>query len=103
MAATQLDLQWHTLTPEDKVGTVDEFEEEALKRTKVYMEQVPTRYRSSYFKHIFGGGYAAGYYAYTWTKVLDDDAFAWFEENGGLTRENGQRFRRSEERRVGKE
>jgi|SRR5690625_681195 len=93
MAATQLDLQWHTLTPEDKVGTVDEFEEEALKRTKVYMEQVPTRYRSSYFKHIFGGGYAAGYYAYTWTKVLDDDAFAWFEENGGLTRENGQRFR----------
>jgi len=93
MAATQLDLQWHTLKPDAEVGTVDEFEENALKRTGVYMEQVPTRYRSSYFKHIFGGGYAAGYYAYTWTKVLDDDAYAWFEENGGLTRENGQRFR----------
>lgn len=93
MAATQLDLQWHTLEPNAKVGTVDQFEKEALERTQVYMEQVPTRYRSSYFKHIFGGGYAAGYYAYTWTKVLDDDAYAWFEENGELTRENGQRFR----------
>ncbi len=93
MAATQLDLQWHTLSTDAEVGTVDEFEEKALKRTDVYMEQVLPRYRSSYFKHIFGGGYAAGYYAYTWTKVLDDDAYAWFEENGGLTRENGQRFR----------
>lgn len=93
MAATQLDLQWHTLAPDAKVGTVDEFEQNALEKTGVYMEQVPTRYRSSYFKHIFGGGYAAGYYAYTWTKVLDDDAYAWFEENGGLTRENGQRYR----------
>lgn len=93
MGATQLDLQWHTLTQDDEVGTVDDFEEEALKRTDVYMEQVPPRYRSSYFKHVFGGGYAAGYYAYTWTKVLDEDTRAWFDENGGMTRENGQRYR----------
>ncbi|MGF7231540.1 M3 family metallopeptidase, partial [Arachidicoccus sp.] len=53
----------------------------------------PTRYRSSYFLHIWANGYAAGYYAYLWTEMLDDDAFAWFQNNGGLTRENGQRFR----------
>lgn len=93
MAATQLDLQWHTIKADDKVKDVDEFEKEALKRTHLLMDQVYPRYRSSYFSHIFGGGYAAGYYAYTWTKVLDDDAYAWFEENGGLTPENGQRFR----------
>jgi peptidyl-dipeptidase Dcp len=55
---------------------------------------VPTRYRSTYFSHIWGGDYAAGYYAYLWTQMIDDDAFQWFEENGGLTRANGDRFRR---------
>ena len=69
------------------------FEVEALKKNGAYMQQVPPRYRSSYFKHVWGGGYAAGYYAYCWAEVLDNDAFAWFEENGGLSRENGQRFR----------
>jgi len=54
---------------------------------------VPPRYRSSYFSHIWGGGYAAGYYAYLWTQMLADDAFQWFEEHGGLTRANGDRFR----------
>ncbi|STW39174.1 dipeptidyl carboxypeptidase Dcp [Klebsiella pneumoniae] len=57
------------------------------------MAAVPPRYRSSYFSHIFGGGYAAGYYAYLWTQMLADDGYQWFVEQGGLTRENGQRFR----------
>ncbi|WP_321290750.1 peptidyl-dipeptidase Dcp [uncultured Sunxiuqinia sp.] len=93
LAAAVLDLQWHTLEAGDKVEDADAFELAALKKTGMYLEQVPPRYRSSYFNHIWGGGYAAGYYAYCWAEVLDNDAFAWFQENGGLTRENGQRFR----------
>jgi peptidyl-dipeptidase Dcp len=54
---------------------------------------VPPRYRSSYFLHIWANGYASGYYAYTWTEMLADSAYRWFEENGGMTRSNGQRFR----------
>ncbi len=73
---------------------VDAFETEALKRYHVDYALVPPRYRSSYFAHIWGGGYSAGYYAYLWTAVLRDDAVPyWFKEHGGLTRENGQRFR----------
>ena len=93
LEAAILDMQWHVLTSADKVEDADAFEVEALKKNGAYLEQVPPRYRSSYFKHVWGGGYAAGYYAYCWAEVLDNDAFAWFEENGGLTRENGQRFR----------
>lgn len=93
LAASNLDFEWHTLAPETKVNSVDEFEAEALKKTKLDVPQVPPRYRSSYFLHIWSNGYAAGYYAYQWAEMLDQDAFAWFEENGGLTRENGQRFR----------
>ncbi|MBW8807779.1 MAG: dipeptidyl carboxypeptidase II, partial [Lysobacter sp.] len=55
--------------------------------------EVPPRYRSSYFLHIWGNGYSAGYYAYLWTQMLADDAFVWFKDHGGLTRENGDRFR----------
>jgi peptidyl-dipeptidase Dcp len=59
------------------------------------LSAVPPRYRSSYFAHIWGGaGYSAGYYAYLWAEMLDDDAYQWFEDNGGLTRANGDRFRR---------
>ena len=58
------------------------------------MKEVPTRYRSSYFLHIWSNGYAAGYYAYTWTRMLADDSFSWFEKNGGLSRKNGDRFRK---------
>ena len=72
---------------------VDEFEKKALDASGLDVQQVPPRYRSTYFLHIWGNGYAAGYYAYQWTKMLEEDAFAWFEENGGLTRANGQRFR----------
>ena len=93
LAAADLDMQWHKLTVADPLQDVDKFEDAALKKTHLDLPQVPTRYRSSYFLHIWSNGYAAGYYAYLWTEMLDDDAFAWFQEHGGLTRENGQRFR----------
>ena len=93
LAAAQLDMQWHTLSEGDEVNSVDEFEKEALKNTNLDIPQVPPRYRSTYFLHIWSHGYSAGYYAYLWAEMLDSDAYAWFEENGGLTRENGQRFR----------
>ena len=92
-AASLLDMEWHKLAPGTVVKDVDEFEKESLHKTGLDLPQVPPRYRSSYFSHIFAGGYSAGYYAYTWTKMQEEDAYAWFEENGGLTRENGQRFR----------
>ncbi len=93
LAASNLDLEWHTLASGNKVSSVDGFEAEALKKNQLNIPQVPPRYRSSYFLHIWSHGYAAGYYAYQWAEMLDQDAFAWFEQNGGLTRENGQRFR----------
>jgi peptidyl-dipeptidase Dcp len=93
LAAAALDMQWHKLTVKDPLQDADQFETSALKRTHLDLSYVPPRYRSSYFLHIWGNGYAAGYYAYLWTEMLDHDAFSWFEENGGLTLANGQRFR----------
>lgn len=93
LAAADLDLKWHTISADAPVQDVDKFEASALQQTHLDLPEVPTRYRSSYFLHIWSNGYAAGYYAYLWTEMLDDDAFAWFKENGGLTRQNGQRFR----------
>jgi peptidyl-dipeptidase Dcp len=93
LAASELDMQWHTLPATAPAQAVDPFEAEALKKTGVDLPQVPPRYRSSYFLHIWSNGYAAGYYAYLWAEMLDDDAFAWFGEHGGLTRANGDRFR----------
>lgn len=93
LAAAELDMQWHTISATDTIKDVDAFEAMALQKTNLDFAPVPPRYRSSYFLHIWGNGYAAGYYAYIWTEMLDDDAFSWFEENGGMTRENGQRFR----------
>ncbi|GET21460.1 peptidyl-dipeptidase Dcp [Prolixibacter denitrificans] len=93
LAAAELDMQWHTIPAGDSIKNADQFETNALQKTHLNLEQVPPRYRSTYFLHIWGNGYAAGYYAYLWTEMLDDDAYAWFEENGGLTRANGQRFR----------
>jgi len=72
---------------------VDAFEAAALKKNGTDLDYVPPRYRSSYFLHIWGNGYAAGYYAYSWTQMLADDGYAWFTEHGGLTRANGDRFR----------
>jgi peptidyl-dipeptidase Dcp len=94
LAAAELDMQWHTLPSSAPLQNPDEFEKQALARTHLNIQAVPPRYRSSYFSHIWGGGYSAGYYAYLWTEMLADDAFQWFEENGGLTRANGDRFRR---------
>jgi peptidyl-dipeptidase Dcp len=93
LGASLLDFAWHTLPAGSTPADVDSFEAASLKRFNVAVPQVPPRYRSTYFSHIWDGGYSAGYYAYTWSEVLDDDAFAWFREHGGLTRENGARFR----------
>ncbi len=93
LAAASLDMQWHQLPANAPLQDVDKFEAVSLAKTGLNLSQVPPRYRSSYFLHIWANGYAAGYYAYLWTEMLDDDAFAWFKENGGLTRANGQRFR----------
>ena len=94
LAASELDMQWHTLAADEPLQNPDDFETEALRKTHLLISDVPPRYRSSYFMHIWGNGYAAGYYAYQWSEMLDDDAFQWFENHGGLTRENGDRFRR---------
>lgn len=93
LAAAELDMQWHTISPGSPLQDVDQFEADALKKTNLNLSYVPPRYRSSYFLHIWSNGYAAGYYAYSWTSMLENDAFSWFQENGGLTRANGQRFR----------
>lgn len=93
LSAADLDMQWHTIKPDMPQQDVDQFEKEALKKTHLDLSYVPPRYRSSYFLHIWGNGYAASYYAYLWTEMLDADAYSWFEENGGLSRANGQRFR----------
>ncbi|MDE3197810.1 MAG: M3 family metallopeptidase, partial [Acidobacteriota bacterium] len=94
LAASELDMQWHLLAPGTALPSVDEFEQRALERTKLALKAVPPRYRSSYFSHIWASGYSAGYYAYLWSEMLDDDAWLWFTKHGGLTRENGDRLRR---------
>jgi len=93
VAAAQLDMQWHTLPAGTPLQQPDAFEKQALEKTHLLLSAVPPRYRSSYFSHIWGSGYSAGYYAYLWSEMLDDDAYEWFEEHGGLTRANGERFR----------
>jgi len=93
LAAAELDMQWHALPATAPLQNPDEFEKQALEKTHLLISYVPPRYRSTYFNHIWGGGYAAGYYAYLWTQMLDDDAYQWFDDNGGLTRANGDRFR----------
>jgi peptidyl-dipeptidase Dcp len=93
VAAAELDMQWHTLPASAPLQQPDTFEKQALEKTHLLLSTVPPRYRSTYFAHIWGGGYSAGYYAYLWAEMLDDDAYQWFEDNGGLTRANGDRFR----------
>ncbi|WP_368268350.1 peptidyl-dipeptidase Dcp [Enterobacter cloacae] len=91
LSAALLDMNWHGIR--EAVSSVEDFEKAALEKEGLALPAVPPRYRSSYFAHIFGGGYAAGYYAYLWTQMLADDGYQWFVEQGGLTRENGQKFR----------
>jgi peptidyl-dipeptidase Dcp len=93
VAAAELDMQWHTLPPSAALQQPDVFEKQALEKTHLLLSAVPPRYRSSYFSHIWDNDYSAGYYAYLWSEMLDDDAYQWFEEHGGLTRANGDRFR----------
>jgi peptidyl-dipeptidase Dcp len=94
LAASLLDQAWHQLpAAKAEVKDVTAFETAALKKAGALVKEVPTRYRSTYFNHIFGGGYSAGYYAYIWSEVLDADTVEWFKEKGGLKRENGDEFR----------
>jgi peptidyl-dipeptidase Dcp len=94
VSAAELDMQWHVLPASAPLQDPDAFEKDALAKAHLDIPAVPPRYRSSYFSHIWGNGYSAGYYAYLWTQMLDDDAYQWFDDNGGLTRANGDRFRR---------
>jgi peptidyl-dipeptidase Dcp len=94
LAAAELDMQWHTLSAGSPIESTDAFEKEALNRTHLSISYLPPRYRSTYFSHIWSTGYAASYYAYLWSEMLDDDAYQWFLDHGGLTRANGDRLRR---------
>ncbi len=93
LAATMLDMEWHLLGTDDIPNGVQDFEQQALAKYNLDKETVPPRYKSPYFAHIFSGGYAANYYAYIWSEVLAADAFAYMMEQGGLEKENGDRFR----------
>ncbi|QNJ99875.1 peptidyl-dipeptidase Dcp [Dyella telluris] len=93
VGAALLDMSWHSLSADAPKQDPDKFEQDALTKAKINLSYVPPRYRSSYFQHIWGNGYAAGYYAYLWTEMLADDAFQGFVDKGGMTRENGDRFR----------
>jgi peptidyl-dipeptidase Dcp len=96
LAASLLDQSWHQLTPEQVPAAQDllAFEDKALTQAGVKLDIVPPRYRSTYFSHIIGG-YSAGYYSYIWSEVLDADSVEWFKENGGMTRANGDHFRKT--------
>ncbi|WP_216216948.1 M3 family metallopeptidase [Amycolatopsis aidingensis] len=96
LAAALLDQAWHALEPGEDVepGEVERFEAEALEKAGVGLPTVPPRYRSTYFAHIFSGGYSAGYYSYIWSEVLDAESVEWFRARGGANRENGDHFRR---------
>ncbi len=93
LAAAILDLAWHSLDADATVEDVEDFEAKAIEAYGLNYSPVPTRYRSTYFSHIFAGGYSAGYYGYIWSEVLDADTVDWFKENGGLSRANGDHFR----------
>jgi peptidyl-dipeptidase Dcp len=91
--AALVDMEWHALTTAAPLQDPVAFEKAALKKHGVDLAQVPPRYHSTYFSHIWPGGYAAGYYAYLWTAVLGADSYAWFNEHGGMTAANGKLYR----------
>jgi peptidyl-dipeptidase Dcp len=95
LAASLLDMEWHTLPADAEISDVEEFEQKALAKHGIAYAPVHSRYKSAYFSHIFSGasGYSAGYYAYLWTEVFAADAFSFMEKNGGLNRANGDAFR----------
>jgi len=94
VSAAALDMDWHSVTSEGQLLPVLDFEKQSLKNHGFTLSTVPPRYHTPYFAHIWGGGYSAGYYAYLWSETLDSDAWEWIMKNGGLTRENGDRFRK---------
>ncbi|WPO83344.1 M3 family metallopeptidase [Chryseobacterium sp. JJR-5R] len=94
VSAAELDMDWHTVTNESQLIPVLDFEKQSLAKHGFTLATVPPRYHTPYFAHIWGGGYSAGYYAYLWSETLDNDAWEWISKNGGLTRENGDRFRK---------
>jgi peptidyl-dipeptidase Dcp len=95
LGAALLDMAWHALRPGDIPDDIVDFESQALVDSGIAHPLIPPRYRSGYFQHIFAGaGYAAGYYSYIWSEVLDADTVEWFKDNCGLTRENGEHFRK---------
>jgi peptidyl-dipeptidase Dcp len=93
LASALLDIAWHEIPAGEPAPDVDAFERGALERFRIGLAEVPPRYHTTYFSHIWTGDYAAGYYAYLWSELIDDDAYYWFKEHGGMTRANGQRFR----------
>ncbi len=94
LAAATLDMAWHSIEKESDIKPALQFEKEALEKYGLLVNEVPTRYHTPYFAHIWGGGYSSGYYAYTWSKTLDYNAFDWMQANGGMTRANCERFRK---------
>ena len=94
LEADEIDMAWHSIAASTPLQKPDAFEAQALAASGAVFSDVPPRYRSSYFLHIWASGYAAGYYAYTWSAMLDDDSYQWFLDHGGLTRANGERFRK---------
>jgi len=94
VSAAALDMDWHSVTSENQLLPVLDFEKQSLASHGFTLATVPPRYHTPYFAHIWGGGYSAGYYAYLWSETLDNDAWEWIKNNGGLTRENGDRFRK---------
>ncbi|WP_115718375.1 M3 family metallopeptidase [Gallaecimonas mangrovi] len=94
LGAALLDMEWHSIPAGTKIDDIDAFEHKALAKHGIDYAPVPPRYKSRYFSHIFSGGYSAGYYAYLWTEVFAADAFQYMKDNGGLTRENGDKFRK---------
>lgn len=94
VSAAALDMDWHSVTSESQLLPVLDFEKQSLANHGFTLATVPPRYHTPYFAHIWGGGYSAGYYAYLWSETLDNDAWEWIKNNGGLTRENGDRFRK---------
>ncbi len=94
LGATILDLAWHSIDANTTITDIHQFETDALKQHNIYSKTVPPRYRSTYFSHIFGGGYAAGYYSYKWSQMIDYDAYAWLMEHGGISLENGNILRK---------
>ena len=94
VSAATIDMNWHSITDESQLKPALEFEKEVLAKYGFNLKQVPPRYHTPYFAHIWGGGYSAGYYAYMWSDLLNADAWDWITTHGGMTRENGDRFRK---------